>query len=447
MASYNPPTENITSFNSSLFNQPEETLSKAEADQLYLSKKNNDVSTAPNTDFNGAVTIKGTQNFGVQNVAGGVTNINRRLRFNDVNGNATGYGDMVYGSGPELLITSYSLASTLLSTFIRFQTCPAGSTTPVLKLEVGDTVTKITNRLDVGTSGVSGSSWFRQPIHFYDVNSPYSTFCQLYVSGSAMDYIMNAGATTASTHRFTTYDNAGAPSNPLVITSSAVNVLPKLNLSGGLFLNDTGSYCNMYTSGNIVSYTAYAGTTTATSHRFYTYNNANVGSFPLEITSAGVTVTPNLNLGNRLVYNASSYSFPLASQQTQGYYLKTTGSALATPTYVSNTYITCVTSPTIAIGVWRIDYSVTNTISVGGNITATDTLVSTTINNSTPVAFTGAQQITHTTENYSAGDKHIITGSFTYNQSTAGVLYLTINRVFASGSYSWVGELAVTRLS
>lgn len=378
-ASYNPPTENITSFNSSLFNQPEETLSQAEADQLYLSKKNNDVSTAPNTDFNGAVTIKGTQNFGVQGVAGGITNINRRLRIQDINAAGTGYGDMYYAGG-SLDITSQS-TNTALSTSFNFLTCPIGSTTGIQKLQITDTTTKILNTLEVGVSGSSSNAYFKNGIVMYDVNSPYTNYSSFSPQGFTQNYTM------------------------------------------------------------------YAGTTTATRHIFYTYNNANTSSSTLAINNASVDVQPNLNLTNRLVYNASSYSFPLASQQTQGYYLKTTGTALATPTYVSNTYITCVTSPTVAIGVWRIDYSVTNTISGGGNITATDTLVSTTINNSTPVSFTGSQQITHTTENYSAGDKHIITGSFTYNQSTAGVLYLTINRVFASGSYSWVGELAITRIA
>ena len=35
MASYNPPNEYINRFNTLLFNQPEDTLSQAEANQLY----------------------------------------------------------------------------------------------------------------------------------------------------------------------------------------------------------------------------------------------------------------------------------------------------------------------------------------------------------------------------------------------------------------------------
>ena len=55
MASYNPPNEYITKFNTKLFNQPEDTLSQAEANNLYLSKTVADTSTSPLTTFNGQV--------------------------------------------------------------------------------------------------------------------------------------------------------------------------------------------------------------------------------------------------------------------------------------------------------------------------------------------------------------------------------------------------------
>lgn len=55
MASYNPPNEYITVFNTNLFNQPEDTLSIVEGNQLYLSKKVSDTSTAPLTTFQSQV--------------------------------------------------------------------------------------------------------------------------------------------------------------------------------------------------------------------------------------------------------------------------------------------------------------------------------------------------------------------------------------------------------
>ena len=59
MSVYNPPTEDITQFNTSLFNQPVETLSQAEADRLYLSKTKSDISTSAETTFNGNVNVGG----------------------------------------------------------------------------------------------------------------------------------------------------------------------------------------------------------------------------------------------------------------------------------------------------------------------------------------------------------------------------------------------------
>ena len=56
MSVYRPPTEDITEFNSSLFNQPVINLTQAEADLLYLSKTKTDTSTAPVTTFNNQIT-------------------------------------------------------------------------------------------------------------------------------------------------------------------------------------------------------------------------------------------------------------------------------------------------------------------------------------------------------------------------------------------------------
>ena len=59
MASYFPPIEDITEFNSSLFTNEIEPISQGQANLLYLSKVNSDTSTAPLTTFNNAVTIGG----------------------------------------------------------------------------------------------------------------------------------------------------------------------------------------------------------------------------------------------------------------------------------------------------------------------------------------------------------------------------------------------------
>ena len=61
-------------------------------------------------------------------------------------------------------------------------------------------------------------------ILMYDVSSPFQNFCQLYPTGSGMNYIMNAGTTTAKTHNFYAYNNTNLSKNALSINYSAVAV-------------------------------------------------------------------------------------------------------------------------------------------------------------------------------------------------------------------------------
>jgi len=300
MASYNPPTEYITEFNTSLFNQPEETLSQAEADLLYLSKTKTDTSTAPQTTFNGAVDIKGNTNFGVQGVAGGLLQVNRRMRISDANGNATGYLDLVYGSGAEMLYTSQSLS--LAQTFHRFYNCAAGNATPVLRLEIGDT-TKIPNALEVGTNGV-GTITAKAGINTYDVSSPYSNFCQLYVTGATMNYIMDAGATTATFHNFSAKNNANLSRVSLKVGYDAVEILNGANFNAKadiVCFDKSSPFTNTLTinqNASLSQYTAFAGTTTASAHNFIAFNAANSSRLALAVSHSAVQVE------NLLLFNA-----------------------------------------------------------------------------------------------------------------------------------------------
>ena len=344
MSSYNPPSENLPTFNSSLFNQPEVILSQAEADLLYLSKTKNDTSTATLTTFNNAVSVggnftttsiksatpassahtlfdnmttgglvtignqsasvalKGAVSVGQYGTAGGTLTLYRKLNIQDINGNATGFAELVFGSAPELGIFAISVPSTLVQTFVRLYNCAAGSTASILRLEVGDT-TKIFN---------------------------------------------------------------------------------------------------------------------------------------------------NLEASSRLSFTGATYSFPFASSQSLGYYLKTTGSTISTPTFLTATP-TSIVSVTIPIGVWRIDFSVQNVVGAAGagTISSAQSYLSTTSNGAvaTAVAFTGSIIRSHVAEVYANNDVQIITGSITYNQTTSGLVYLNIVRSFSTGQYNFTGELGITRLA
>lgn len=341
MSNYNPPIENITEFNTSLFNQPEVILSEAEADLLYLSKKKNDISTATLTTFNNqvnvgtlttisiksstpassthtlfdnmttgglvtignqsaSVAIKGGTSVGQSGTAGGVLTLYRKLNIQDINGNTTGFGEIYYGNSAELGYYSISVPATLNQTFHRFWNCVAGSTTAILRLEVGDIIKIFTN----------------------------------------------------------------------------------------------------------------------------------------------------LELSSKLNFSGASYSFPFPSSLSLGYYLKTTG----TGTAVTNaTPKTIVSTGSIPIGVWRIDFSVINVVGAtgAGTITQSQTYISPTLdgNIGTAVDFTGSVIRSHVSEVYGNNDIQEIAGSFTYQQTTAGVLRLNIVKSFATGTYSFTGEIAITRLA
>jgi hypothetical protein len=160
-------------------------------------------------------------------------------------------------------------------------------------------------------------------------------------------------------------------------------------------------------------------------------------------------LTAENNFSNRLNFSAASYSFPFASSQSLGYYLKATGSAYTT--LPSATPRTILTTASIPIGVWRIDFSVQNVVGAAGagTITQAQSYLSTTLNGNigTAVAFTGSIVRTHVSEVYGNNDVQVITINITLTQSTAGVLRLYIVRSFATGTYSFTGELGITRLA
>ena len=141
----------------------------------------------------------------------------------------------------------------------------------------------------------------------------------------------------------------------------------------------------------------------------------------------------------------STYSFPFALAQHQGYYLQNIGTGYTG--VPSNTATNILYTSSIPIGVWRVDFSVKNTITTGGTITASQSYIATSAAPTTPLAFTGALIKSHISENYATGDIQVITSSFTMNVSTAGTFSLTILRTFSTGAYTFTGEVAVTRIA
>lgn len=312
MSNYNPPTENITSFNTLLFNQPENILTQGEADLLYLSKVSSGTSTAGNTTFTGTIN------------------------------------------------------STIINT--------VNSST----ISVGSSVAAQVRTVNVGTGNIIGND---------DV------------------------------------------------------VIGQLATCGGSFCVAIGKNAS----------TSYQTQSTAIgSNAIVAYDSSTALGYGATATAANQVVlgrsTETVIIPNRISFTPSSYSFPFSSSLNQGYYFTNTGTGTAVTTATSTSILTTASIP---IGVWRIDFSVKNTVSAAGTITVAHSFVSGTNNGavSTAVAFTGSVLRSHVSEVYAIGDIQILTSSFTYNKSTAGVLYLNILRTFSTGTYSFVGELSITRLA
>ena len=129
--------------------------------------------------------------------------------------------------------------------------------------------------------------------------------------------------------------------------------------------------------------------------------------------------------------------------------MEATGSSFSYTT--SATPKTILTTSSIPIGVWRIDFSVQLVVGAtgAGTITQSQSYISPTTdgNIGTAVNFTGSILRSHVSEVYSNNDIQLITSSFTYQQSTAGVLRLNIVRSFATGTYSFTGKVAITRIA
>ena len=226
MASYNPPTDNIAIFNSSLFNDDGDILTQAEADTLYLSKTKTDTSTAPLTTFNGQLVANGVVDIGSQS---NFVNNRWRMKFFDINSPFTNYTQLYMIAGNEFVIGPNAIGDKV-SVYIKEPSVGA----QIQRLEISHATTKITNSLEVGTNGVGGITT-RGGGRIYDISFPYEYFLQLYVQGTGMNYIMNNnGAAVGTQHVFTAYDTGIINRIAFRIGYSNVDIIDGVNLNARL---------------------------------------------------------------------------------------------------------------------------------------------------------------------------------------------------------------------
>ena len=154
MSAYNPPIEDITEFNTSLFNQPEETLSQAEADRLYLSKTSNDTSSASLTTFTGAVNVSGNEEVGT-NAGTNYLGIRGEQRFYDKSSPYTNYA-RIFETGTSVIYESPNITA---GSFHIFKVWSGGTLSNALELQNYQIVTRLqlslTDKLEFNPAGYS----------------------------------------------------------------------------------------------------------------------------------------------------------------------------------------------------------------------------------------------------------------------------------------------------
>ena len=498
-AAYSPPTEDITQFNSSLFNQPEETLSQAEADLLYLSKTKNDTSTATLTTFNNQVTIKGDPTIGTIGTTGYLY-CYKRLNLYDVNSPNTNFAQMYMIGGNSFIIAPNSIGDSV-GIFIR-----NSGGNHVSRLSVADASTTITNTLlcNLGATILDGQLFNTRQIKSTTPSSiSHQLFDNMTAGGQltigniassnkingytnfvssvalknnryniceALDFTASP-TYTITTPMSQTYTIRSAFTSititlPIITSADAGIIINLVKVQGSSNIsaqinNGTGMGTNtIYTQNDLAGGTHQNTTLLALNKMATTLLAATSGGIAFWVELGGAStydiaqnnliyprLTTDNNFTNRLNFSASSYSFPFASSQSLGYYLKTTGTAFTTLT--SAVPKTIVSTASIPIGVWRIDFSVINLVTSAGTITQSQTYISPTLdgNVGTAVVFTGSVIRSHVSEVYALNDVQELSGSFTYQQTTAGVLRLNIVKSFGSGTYSFTGEIAITRLA
>lgn len=404
MSAYNQPTESLPSFNNEVFSQPIVNLSQAEADLLYLSKTKNDISTASSTTFNGNV-----------NVGGNITGSTLR-QSNTTSVSTNRIFDNLF-SGSTLTLGTSTSSNTINGN------SDFGS---IVSIKNKLKLSQMTN-IDIDSSAFVALDFPLNEVNVIraagltsaTIQLPAVTLNEAGLMFSFFKFQVNLAITLTSTSKIYTLNNfaVGLTSNTTLLSTDK----QMTTLMCG-FYGPTERYWVEVSNYSTVD---------------RDYNNS---IYPRLLTAN--------SFSNRLNFSATSYSFPFASSQSLGYYLKTTGTSQSV---TSATATTILTTPTIPIGVWRIDFSVQNTIGAtgAGTITQSQSYLSTTLNGAiaTAVSFTGSILRSHTSEVYANNDVQVITSSITYNQSTAGVLYLNILRTFGTGTYSFIGEVAITRLA
>lgn len=296
-------------------------------------------------------------------------------------------------------------------------------------VDKANNVTENINGLKTFTNNVTISTALRPSLILQQSATQFTNIRQ---NGGAIEFQNLSTAGAGANFLFSGSSVFSVSQSFVTVASATILELRQLKAIAGDTANAQTIYDNM-TGGSITM----GGTATTNSIRGNT-------TFPQNVTISGTA-----SIGGRITLNATSYTFPFSSALIHGYYYKDNGSG----TFVASvTPKTIHSTPSIPIGVWRIDFSVETYCNIAGGagqqMNTAQTYMSTTANTAmtTAVPFTGAKVYSTVQKIYQPNEYDLMVSSFTYNQTTAGILYLNLVRIYV-GDFTFTGEISFTRVA
>ena len=159
------------------------------------------------------------------------------------------------------------------------------------------------------------------------------------------------------------------------------------------------------------------------------------------VPTTGSTTYTSLVLSGALQLQTAYSIAPTANML--GYRVVTTGTAVVlTSTTTSN-----LVNVSVPVGVWNVSYSVSVTVTSGGNVTAQNIVFSATTASTTALSTICGQSKTHSSETYATNDVYIVSNSVEYQTTSATNIYLNMVCTFSGGAgLTATGYVSLTRM-
>ena len=159
------------------------------------------------------------------------------------------------------------------------------------------------------------------------------------------------------------------------------------------------------------------------------------------VPTTGSTTYTSLVLSGGLQLQTTYSTAPTANML--GYRVVTTGSAVV----LTSTTISNLVNVSVPVGVWNVSYSVSVTVTSGGNVTAQNIVFSATTASTTALSTICGQSKSHSSDTYATNDVYIVSNSFEYQTTSATNIYLNMVSTFSGGAgLTATGYVSLTRM-